>query len=787
METSPAGKVKLGELLVQEEIITQQQLEEALIFQKRQLVYKPLGEICTELGFVSGFTLRDFLAKHQKQILLGDLLVNMGIVNESQVATALEIQRKSGKRLGQILIDKGFATRPALADALSMQLGIPRIAPTVGLVDETLLEGMNSSFFYTKGVVPLSRDDERGVLTVLMDDPLDFGIITDLEKIYKTNIEPAVSTTGETTRLLDCLYDPEARHGLDEPMVLPSKEETVIGISTLKLARGEADPSLPKMRRQTRETWLKPSETDAPGPLPSGKVRLTGGMGRRFAPPEGTMPPVTEDELSAPPPKLKLPDPPEAQLQPPANRPEIEQLPEEPLKPPTEKDMVIDEVHRPRSVTKENTVGILDFVVSAGIKEGASDIHIEPLENRVRVRYRIDGLLRHKTDLPTSVGASLTNRIKALCGLDIAERRRHQDGRIQARVMGKDVDLRVSTYAAIWGENVVIRILHRQTSLVDLNRTGMTPLNLDRYQRILKYPAGIILVTGPTGSGKTTTLYASLLFLNDVERKIITVEDPVEYTIDGVIQAKLDPKLHSTYEDFIKSMMRQDPDVIMIGEIRDKAGAGAAVQAALTGHKVFSTFHTDDSTSALVRLMNMGIETFLISSTVVAVVAQRLVRTLCPACKEPGAPSPLTLKAFSSIEVRDVEQFNFFRPKGCHQCNGSGYKGRTTVQELLEINDPVREAILNHEHVSRIRVVARETAHLISMAEDGFYKASKGYTTLEEVQRVVYINASDALVPYEGKWLVDLCDAPEADDTTAPATGRRRSPKSNRPAQAEGM
>ena len=255
-----------------------------------------------------------FSSKHQKQILLGDLLVNMGIVNESQVTAALETQRKSGKRLGQILIDKGFATRPALADALSMQLGIPKIAPTVGLVDETLLEGINSSFFYTKGVVPLSRDDERGVLTVLMDDPLDFGIITDLEKIYKTKIEPAVSTTGETTRLLDCLYDPETRHGLEASLTLPSKEETVIGVSALKLAGGEADPSLPKLRRQTRETRQKPPETDAPGPLPSGKVRLTGGMGRRFAPPEETNSPATDDEPALPPPRLRLPEPPDVQL-----------------------------------------------------------------------------------------------------------------------------------------------------------------------------------------------------------------------------------------------------------------------------------------------------------------------------------------------------------------------------------------------------------------------------------------------------------------------------------------
>ena len=792
MEPQLVEKVRFGELLVRQEVITREQLEEALIFQKRQPVYRPLGEICAELGLISRLELRNFLAEYQKQILLGDLLVNMGIVNDNQVSEALETQRESGKRLGQILIDKGYATQSALADALSMQLGIPKIAPNIRLVDEALLDGMNASFFYTKGVVPLSRDDERDTLTVIMDDPLDFATIADLEKIYKTKIEPAVSATGETALLLDYIFNPGAKMGLEGAVApSPSQEETIIGATNLKLSPSEPDALVLKIALPTtRAVTPGLPDADLPTQPPSGKARLTGKAGRRFSSPGTTESPAAEEEPLPLPLEVKLPDEasepivvvdagllpepepePEPRPSPPgriaaARRPQTERLPVEPLRVPTEKDMVIDHNTPLRSVTKENTVGILDFVVSSAVKEGASDIHIEPLENRVRVRYRVDGLLRHKTDLPTSTGASLTGRIKALCGLDIAERRRHQDGRIQARVMGKDVDLRVSTYAAIWGENIVIRILHRQSSLVDLNRTGLTPLNLDKYQRILKYPAGIILVTGPTGSGKTTTLYGSLLFLNDMERKIITVEDPVEYTIDGVVQAKLDPKLHMTYDDFIKSMMRQDPDVIMIGEIRDEAGAAAAVQAALTGHKVFSTFHTDDSTSALVRLMNMGIETFLISSTVVAIIAQRLVRTLCPACKEPGAPSPLTLKAFSSIRVQDIDQFTFYRPKGCHQCSGTGYKGRTTVQELLEMNDPIREAILLRKDVSQIRVVARRTAHLISMAEDGFYKAAKGQTTLEEVQRVVYISASDALVPYDGKWLVDLCDAPEADTPT---------------------
>jgi type II secretory ATPase GspE/PulE/Tfp pilus assembly ATPase PilB-like protein len=782
MQAQPVEKLRLGELLVQEEFITRQQLEEILTFQRRLAVYKPLGEICTDMGLISRLELKDILAKHQKRILLGDLLVNMGIVNEQQVTEALKAQRESGKRLGEILIEKGFATHASLADALSIQLGIPKIVPDVRLIDPALLEGMNVSFFYAKGVVPLGRDDERGVLTVIMNDPLDFATIADMEKIYRTKIEPAVSVTGETTHLLDYFCappraprkeppePPRAPEPPPPPPPMPPKQDLPASQATPKPGPARADEPRPRTGRETPPAGLKLADRNAQATRPVAETPV-----RR----ETTATPKEPGEEAAATLKLRLADaagetpPPAVEIRPPVREerqppkkvmvPRREEPPvEERVASPAEKDLVIDENITLTSTGKENTVGILDFIVAEAVREGTSDIHIEPLENRVRVRYRVDGLLRHKTDLPTATGVSLTNRIKALCGLDIAERRRHQDGRIQARILGKDVDLRVSTYAAIWGENIVIRILHRQSSLVDLNRTGLTPLNLDKFQRMLKYPAGVMLVTGPTGSGKTTTLYAAIQYLNDLERKIITVEDPVEYTIDGVIQAKLDPKLHMTYDDFIKSMMRQDPDVIMIGEIRDELGAGAAIQAALTGHKVFSTFHTDDSTSALVRLMNMGIETFLISSTVVAVIAQRLVRTLCPNCKEPGAPSPLTLRAFSSIQTDNLEGFGFYRPKGCHQCNGTGYKGRTTVQELLEINDPIREAILQRKHVSQIRVTGRETAHLVSMAEDGFYKAAKGITTLEEVQRVVYINGSDALVPYDAHWLYNLCDAPEA-------------------------
>ncbi len=389
--------------------------------------------------------------------------------------------------------------------------------------------------------------------------------------------------------------------------------------------------------------------------------------------------------------------------------------------------------------------------------EGASDVHIEPLEKVLRVRYRIDGILIHKTDLPISMAPSLISRVKVLASLDISERRRHQDGRIEARVMGKEVDLRVSTYACIWGENVVIRLLFRKSALVDLDVLGFSPLNIKKVKKILESPSGIVLVTGPTGSGKTTTLYASLCYLNKMDKKIITVEDPVEYTIEGVVQGKLDSKLGLTHIDFLKSMMRQDPDVLMIGEIRDKIGVEAAIQAALTGHKVFSTFHTDDTTGALLRLMDMGIDTFLISSTVVSVIAQRLIRILCPVCKVPYEPGEDILSSYS-IHPVNFKKYTFYKAGGCSTCNNTGYKGRTGIHELLIVNDAIRDAILARKPSGQIRPVARNSANLISMREDGFYKAAQGITSLEEVVRVVFYNESDAQEPRFADELVALCE-----------------------------
>jgi type IV pilus assembly protein PilB len=404
------------------------------------------------------------------------------------------------------------------------------------------------------------------------------------------------------------------------------------------------------------------------------------------------------------------------------------------------KDLIIGNVDN--TSDRVDVVNIVDYIISSGVAEGASDIHIEPFAGRLRVRYRVDGVLFHKTDLPKDLTAPITSRIKALCSLDIAEKRRHQDGRLEARILGKDIDLRISVYASIHGETVVIRILHRATTLIDLDKLGFAPTTFAKFKELLETPSGLILVTGPTGSGKTTTLYASLNHLNNFCQKIITVEDPVEYTIDGVIQGKIESKLNLTYEDFLKSMMRQDPDIIMVGEIRDRVAAEATIQAALTGHKVFTTFHTDDTTGALLRLMDMGVETFLISSTVVSVLAQRLPRTLCLHCKEPYVPQQESFVPFSIREV-DPSKFAFHRAPGCVQCNKTGFKGRTAIQELLVVNDAIRNAILSRKTSDQIRNIAREETGMVSMREDGFCKAAKGITSLEEVIRVTNNNETD--------------------------------------------
>jgi len=422
------------------------------------------------------------------------------------------------------------------------------------------------------------------------------------------------------------------------------------------------------------------------------------------------------------------------------------------------KDLVIGDGESPQN--SDRVVNIVNYIISNGIKESASDIHIEPQEKKIQVRYRIDGILHHKTDLPRSFAPALASRLKVICGLDIAEKRKHQDGRIEAKVMGQDVDLRVSTYVSVYGETIVIRILSRHSTYIDLNQLGMSPALRDQYEKLLNYPSGVLLVTGPTGSGKTTTIYASLNYLNDMDRKIITVEDPVEYTIDGIVQGKINPKIDLNYVQFIKSMMRQDPDILMIGEIRERESAEATIQAALTGHKAFSTFHTEDTTGALVRLIDMGIDPFLVSSTVVAILAQRLIRKICSFCKVRRSVDPHLISNFQ-IRDYDPKKYVFYKGKGCDNCDQTGYRGRTGIFELLMISDSIRQAILHKKSSGELRNIAREAGNLVSMREYGLYKAIKGETSPEEVLRIVYASEGDSLMPRTIEQIIELCEKSE--------------------------
>lgn len=628
--------MKTGDFLVKEELITEEQLQEALDLQKRQKKYEPLGQICVKKRFITRFAFNSFLKKYKKSMSLGDLLLNLGLISKEQLDKSIELQKISGKKLGLILVDQGFIADVALINCLSIQLGIPKIQPDPIIIDRKLLAEIKTDFLRKRNVLPAYRHENRVV--VIMGDPLDQSTINDLRNIYKCDIDPAIASHRDITNAINLI------HGFEGEDLTSRFQEKKLQLGDDAEVEGNAE-----------------------------------------------------------------------------------------------------------------IVDIVNFVISQAIVEKASDIHIEPMEDRLRIRYRVDGVMLHKTDFPIFLTLMISARIKALCNLDTIERKRPQDGRIRTKFMDRVLDLRISTYISVHGENIVIRILDQGASRLELDQLGFSPVNFKHFVEILDQPSGIVLVTGPTGCGKSTTLYACLNYLNTMDKTIITVEDPVEYSVDGIIQANYTPKLGISYNDYIKSMMRQDPDIIMVGEVRDISAAEAVIQCSLTGHKVLTTFHTEDSCGALLRLMDMGVNTFLISSTVVSVVAQRLVRTLCKYCKEPTTPLPELVQAFN-VGLDGLEKYQFFRESGCAHCNYTGYSGRIGIHEHMILNEALRDAILARQTSSQIRVVARNVNNMISMHEDGFYKAAQGQTTLEEIMRVAFLTQHQGLSPRTIDEIVELSE-----------------------------
>ncbi|NDC63697.1 MAG: pilus assembly protein PilB, partial [Planctomycetia bacterium] len=382
---------------------------------------------------------------------------------------------------------------------------------------------------------------------------------------------------------------------------------------------------------------------------------------------------------------------------------------------------------------------LLNMVLLLAIRDGASDIHFEPFEQEFRIRLKSDGVLQEMVPPPRHLAFAITTRIKVMANLDIAERRLPQDGRIELTVGGHPVDLRVSVLPTLFGESVVMRVLDRGVVSLDLSKVGMNEQILRRFREVIKRPNGIVLVTGPTGSGKTTTLYSALSELNDIEDKLITTEDPVEYDIDGIVQVPIDTEIGNTFAACLRAILRQDPDRILVGEIRDVETAEIAVQAALTGHMVFSTLHTNDSPSTVTRLRDMGVPPFLITATVEAILAQRLVRRICTACREEIVPGPDVLADLELTTDQAVGK-KFYRGRGCDRCNHTGYKGRLGLFELLIMNDELRDMIMKNASTEDLREAARR-AGMKTLRDSGMDGMFDGITTAEEVIRETILEA----------------------------------------------
>jgi type IV pilus assembly protein PilB len=602
---------RIGHILVEEGLLTEEQVARALRIQGRLEDKKPLATLVVELGWVSRPRVDDALRRHRRELSVDGILVEKGLATPAQLVAAQEaVKLLHGRTPGQHLVELGAVPERAYLEAYCEKHDLPFVDVDISLVSTPVLEKVSLRYLTRHRVLPLSVQD--GKLNVVADGEDRRDVLAELSRLYGV---PTSVCIGE-----------------------PAKIAAVLAL------------------------------------LAEGKTAAKAGGGT-----------IQYHDLA--------------------------------------------EAHDGGKAAAE----IVDAVLARGIREGASDIHVEPMQSKVRVRFRVDGSLVHVTDYPASYAPSIISRIKVLAQADIAERRIHQDGRLYVRSGAEDVDLRASFYVTVFGENAVLRILRKAKALVGLERMGFPPATLQTFvQDVLEPATGVVLVTGPTGSGKTTTLYAAVERLNDQTKKIITCEDPVEYIIDGITQCSVANRAGVTFVDSLKAIVRQDPDVILIGEIRDRESASMAVQSALTGHKVLTTLHTEDSVNALVRLVEMDVEPYLIASTVTAVLAQRLVRSQCPQCRADYTPTPHELRALS-LPREEVAGYALTRGRGCPHCFYTGYRGRTGVYELLVMDDGLREAIVQKRPAHELRRLAFESPGFICLQEDGIAKALRGETTFSEV------------------------------------------------------
>ena len=558
---------------------------------------------------------------------LGNVLQDMGLLNEEQLVKALSIQKKSDEPLGKILINQGIISQKDLARALAKEHHLTFCDISRCTITPEVIRLIPEEQCSRYTLIPLEQKDD--VLSVALADPLNLIALDNLRMFLGKEIKGLIAPEDDIKNAIQKHY-----HGTDatqtEQAVSDADSADIMGLMIT-----DADDA---------------QDHDAP------------------------------------------------------------------------------------------VIKLVSKLILEAFKRRASDIHVEPFKDRVRVRYRIDGILHEIESLAQTLQGSIISRLKIMAKLDIAEKRLPQDGRIKLMIAGKDVDFRVSTLPSIYGESVVLRILDRSQLLLHLSDLGFLEREQKLYEDLITMPNGVILVTGPTGSGKTTTLYTSLSAINKPDRKIITVEDPIEYQLSGINQVQIKPTIGLTFSSALRSILRQAPNIIMIGEIRDVETARIAIEASLTGHLVFSTLHTNDAPGGVIRLIDMGIKPYLVASSVQAIIAQRLVRTICPQCKTTVDANTTLLKALD-IPLDAAEKKTFFKGSGCAHCSFTGYKGRIAIFELFRFTDEIRALVYENTAHTALRERARQYG-MRTLREDGISKALQGITTLEEVIRVTQSDVS---------------------------------------------
>ncbi len=573
---------------------------------------------------------------------LGECLIQAGLITEDDLQTALLEHKRTGERLGAVLVRLNLATERQIAKALAYQLGFPYLNLAENPPDTNVVTLIAKDVALKRSCIAIRLD--KNLLTVAMADPLLFSLVQDLEFQTGYRIKQVVATRADILEAIATGY--------------PDK--------TLMRTTGPG-PQVPAPRVSVREAAMGGD---------SGLMKR--GEEEGYEPIAG----LKERSEAAP---------------------------------------IID---------------LVDLVVKSAIKAAASDVHVEPMEKGVLIRHRLDGLLKEVMDLPKWVHEGLIARLKIMAGMDIAEKRLPQDGRVRITTDdGREVDFRASTLRTLHGEKMVLRVLDQNRGVPPLEELGFSAAALNDLRSFLKFQHGMILVVGPTGSGKTTTLCSSLMSVQSERTNVITIEDPIEYQLPGINQTQVNEKIKLTFASALRSILRQDPDVILVGEIRDHETARIAMQAAQTGHLVLTTLHTDDAPSAITRLTDIGVEPYVIASATIGVVAQRLVRRLCSQCRRQYTPPPDTLRALNITEA-DAANIPFYRPVGCDACHQTGYRGRMGIYEVMKISDRIRRMIAQRASEDAIREVAQSTG-MLSLGDDALAKVKAGVTTAEELLRVV--------------------------------------------------